>query len=93
MLVMIRILQNEKQRELERRKTGQEVQKMKKLQEDQELKQLKEEREKEKRWEKEARDRVLAQIAQDKADRAERFQPAASSTPTNKETVQVNSLI
>ncbi|KAL1501663.1 hypothetical protein ABEB36_006954 [Hypothenemus hampei] len=75
--------ENEKLKELERRKLGQEVQKLKKWQEDQELKQLKDEREKEKRLEKEARDRVLAQIAQDKAERAAKFQPAASSTPTN----------
>lgn len=75
----------EKLKEIERRKLGQEMQKMKKWQEDLELKQLKEEREKEKRLEREARERVLAQIAQDKADRAARFQPAAASTPTNKE--------
>lgn len=68
---------------------GQEVQKMKKHQEDQELKQLVEEREKEKRLEKEHRDRVLAQIAQDKAERIAKFQPAASSTPTNKDAPQV----
>lgn len=68
---------------------GQEVQKLKKWQEDQELKQLVEEREKEKRLEKEHRDRVLAQIAQDKAERIAKFQPAASSTPTNKDTPQV----
>ncbi|XP_076268841.1 UBX domain-containing protein 4-like isoform X2 [Rhynchophorus ferrugineus] len=77
--------ETERLKEIERRKVGQEVQKMKKWQEDQELKQLMEEREKEKKQEREARERVLAQIAQDKADRAARFQPVASSTPTLKE--------
>ncbi|XP_050307397.1 UBX domain-containing protein 4 isoform X2 [Anthonomus grandis grandis] len=75
----------EKEKELERRKAGQAIQNMKKWQEDQELKQLKEEREKEKRLEREAKERVLAQIAQDKAERAAKFQPTASSTPTLKE--------
>ncbi|ENN77503.1 hypothetical protein HUJ04_013497 [Dendroctonus ponderosae] len=80
--------EEERQRELERRRTGQEAQKMKKWQEDQELKQLKEEREKEKREEKEARDRVRAQIEQDKAERVAKFKPPAASTPTLSEASQ-----
>ncbi|XP_066249501.1 UBX domain-containing protein 4 isoform X1 [Euwallacea similis] len=82
--------ENEKLKELERRKTGQEVQKMKKMQEDQELRQAVEEREKEKRLEREARERVLTQIAQDKAERAAKFQPVASSTPTGRENTQAS---
>ncbi|KAK9884037.1 hypothetical protein WA026_004970 [Henosepilachna vigintioctopunctata] len=59
--------------EIERRKIGQSIQQMKKLQYDEELKQLMEERNKEKKENKAARDRVLAQIAQDKAERASKF--------------------
>ncbi|XP_060536216.1 UBX domain-containing protein 4-like isoform X2 [Cylas formicarius] len=77
--------ENEKLKELERRKVGQEAQKFKMRREDQELKQLMEEREKDRKLEKEARERVLAQIAQDKAERAARFSPAASSTPKTDE--------
>lgn len=54
---------------------GQNVQQMKKWQEDQELKQLKEERDREKREKQQARERVLAQIAQDKAERLAKSAP------------------
>ncbi|KAL3286644.1 hypothetical protein HHI36_001143 [Cryptolaemus montrouzieri] len=66
-------LETERLKELERRKIGQNVQQMKKWQQDEELRQLKEERDREKRENQEARDKVLAQIAQDKAERAARF--------------------
>lgn len=51
------------------------MQQLKKWQEDQELKQLKEDREREKREKQQARERVLAQIAQDKAERLAKSSP------------------
>lgn len=66
-------------KELERRKMGQDVQKLKRLQQDNELKELMDERNKEKKEQQDARQRVLAQIAQDKAERAARF-----ATPTQQ---------
>ncbi|GJQ82762.1 hypothetical protein Trydic_g19770 [Trypoxylus dichotomus] len=65
--------EKEKMREIERRKMGQDVQKMKRWQQDLELKQLMEAREKEKREQQAAKQRILEQIEQDKADRAARF--------------------
>lgn len=72
--------EKERQKELERRKLGQEVQKLKEWQKDQELKELMEKRKKEKYEDKAARDRILAQIAQDRADRALKF---GTNTPTS----------
>ncbi|XP_023220420.1 UBX domain-containing protein 4-like isoform X1 [Centruroides sculpturatus] len=63
----------EKEQELERRKVGREVQKAQKEREISELKQWAEERAKEKKEEHLARERVLAQIAQDRAERAAKF--------------------
>ena len=60
---------------------GQNVQQLKRWQDDQELKQVLEEREKEKRESQAARERVLAQIAQDKAERAAKFSPPAAPQP------------
>ncbi|XP_018328807.1 UBX domain-containing protein 4 [Agrilus planipennis] len=71
--------QKEKEEELKRRKVGQDVQKLKRWQEEQDLKQLVEQREKQKREEQQARQRVLAQIAQDKAERAAKFASPGSS--------------
>lgn len=68
---------------MERRKVGQDIQKMKRWQEDQQLKNIMEEREREKQQEKAARERVLAQIAQDKADRAARFSNNQSQVQNN----------
>lgn len=65
--------QKEHLKELERRRVGQDVQKLRRWQQDQELKQLKEERQREKAEEAAARERILKQIAQDKAERALRF--------------------
>ncbi|KAJ8925828.1 hypothetical protein NQ315_009679 [Exocentrus adspersus] len=74
--------ENERLKELERRKMGQNVQNLKRWQEDQELKQLKEDRDREKREKQQARDRVLAQIAQDKAERmAKSAPPPEASRP------------
>lgn len=73
-----------KKKEIERRKLGQEVQKMQRSQQDQELKNLLEERQRAKNEEKAARDRILAQIAQDKADRAARFAPSPAPQPVER---------
>lgn len=81
----------ERQKEIERRRMGQDVQKLKRWQHDQEIKEMMEERNKEKKEQLEARQRVLAQIAQDKAERAAKFSnvtqigqssPASSQPPT-----------
>lgn len=75
---------------MERRKVGQDVQKLKKWQEEEQLKNFMAEREREKREQQAARDRVLAQIEQDKADRAARFgsnvtpHPEASPAPERR---------
>ncbi|XP_063905511.1 UBX domain-containing protein 4-like isoform X2 [Zophobas morio] len=74
-------MEKERQQEIERRKMGQNVQQLKRWQDDQELKQVLEEREKEKRESQAARERVLAQIAQDKAERAAKFSPPAAPQP------------
>lgn len=67
--------EKERLKELERRKMGQEVQNLQRWQKDQELKTLMDERAKVKQEEKLARQRILEQIAQDKADRAIKFTP------------------
>lgn len=69
--------ENARAKELERRKVGQDVQKLKRWQQDNELKELMDLRNKEKKEQQEARQRVLSQIAQDKAERAARFAPPA----------------
>lgn len=78
--------ENERLKELERRKMGQNVQQLKKWQEDQELKQLIEDRDREKRENQIARERVLAQIAQDRAERLSKSQPAPKPTEPSKVT-------
>lgn len=70
---------------------GQEVQKMKRWQEDQELKEIMEQRKKELIADKEARERVLAQIAQDKAERASRFRSPNTTTIPTTASVQLKS--
>ncbi|XP_045782784.1 UBX domain-containing protein 4 isoform X3 [Maniola jurtina] len=74
----------EKQKEMERRAVGQGVAELKKWQADQELKQIQEERKREKMENNLARQRILEQIAQDRAERKAREQPASppASTPT-----------
>lgn len=62
---------------------GKDVQEMRRRQQDQELKNLMEERQRAKNEEKAARDRILAQIASDKADRAARFGTSPPQTVTN----------
>lgn len=63
----------QRERELKRRKEGQDVLNLKKWQEEQEIKQVKDERKREKLEEQANRKRVLDQIAQDKAERAQKF--------------------
>ncbi|XP_068621877.1 UBX domain-containing protein 4 [Battus philenor] len=67
--------QLEKQKELERRALGQSVAELKRWQADQELKQIQEERKREKMENNLARQRILEQIAQDRAERRARDQP------------------
>lgn len=70
-----RIEEEEEQRkkEVERRKMGQEIQKMRRQQQDEERKQIREEILKEKNEELAARQKILAQIEQDKQERAKKF--------------------
>ncbi|XP_049882720.1 UBX domain-containing protein 4 isoform X2 [Pectinophora gossypiella] len=73
----------EKQKEMERRAQGQGVAELKKWQADQELKQIQEERKREKMENNLARQRILEQIAQDRAERRARDQPPpAPAQPT-----------
>ncbi|KAM3955440.1 LOW QUALITY PROTEIN: UBX domain-containing protein 4 [Aphomia sociella] len=80
----------EKQKELERRNLGQGVAELKRWQADQELKQIQEERKREKMENNLARQRILEQIAQDRAERRARDQPSppapAPATPPHQPT-------
>ncbi|KAF5280474.1 hypothetical protein FQR65_LT03283 [Abscondita terminalis] len=78
----------ERQKEIERRKVGQDVQKLKRWQQDQEIKDMMEERNKEKKEQLEARQRVLAQIAQDKAERAAKFSNVSHNAQASTTTSQ-----
>lgn len=69
----------EKERELRRRKEGKEMQNLRAWQKDQELKELKENIKRERLEEQAARERIRAQIAADKAERAHKF---AAETPS-----------
>lgn len=62
-----------KERELNRRRVGQDLQNFKQRQEESEMKKLQEERKRDKIEEQAARKRILEQIALDKAERAQRF--------------------
>ncbi|KAJ0170347.1 hypothetical protein K1T71_014275 [Dendrolimus kikuchii] len=70
----------EKQKELERRAQGQGVVELKKWQADQELKNIQEERKREKMENNLARQRILEQIAQDRAERRARDAPPPAQT-------------
>lgn len=74
------LTQKERQKEMERRKAGQNVQKLKEWQREQEMKHVLDDHNKEKKEKEEARQRVLAQIAQDKAERAAKFAAQEKST-------------
>lgn len=81
--------QLEKDREIQRRRHGQDLQSFKQRQEESELKKLQEERKRDKIEEQAARKRILEQIAQDKAERAQRFNqstgtPSAAATAPEK---------
>uniref|UniRef100_A0A0V0G337 UBX domain-containing protein 4 n=1 Tax=Triatoma dimidiata TaxID=72491 RepID=A0A0V0G337_TRIDM len=71
----------EKEAELERRMAGQKLQLAKREQHERELRQLKEERDREKKEEALARQRILDQIAQDRAERAQRLAMTGSPPP------------
>ncbi|XP_041988119.1 UBX domain-containing protein 4 [Aricia agestis] len=71
----------ERQKELERRSVGQGVAELKRWQAEQELKQLQEERKREKMENALARQRILDQIAQDRAERRAREARDAPQTP------------
>lgn len=78
--------QLEKERELNRRRAGQDLQNFKQRQEENEMKKQQEERRREKAADQVARQRILAQIAQDKADRAARLNnEAPPKAETKKE--------
>lgn len=69
----------DKERELERRRNGQELRSFKERQNELELQQMKEERNRDKLNEQAIRKRVLEQIAQDRAANRERFNNSASA--------------
>lgn len=66
----------EKERELQRRRTGQDLQDFKQRHEENEKKKQQEERKRDKQADQAARQKILAQIAQDKAERAAKFNQA-----------------
>lgn len=70
-----------KERELQRRRVGQDLQQFKQRQEETEMKKLQEERKRDKIEEQAARKRILEQIALDKAERAQRFSAFTTNTP------------
>ncbi|XP_075988091.1 UBX domain-containing protein 4 [Anticarsia gemmatalis] len=79
----------DKQKEMDRRATGKGVAELKRWQADQELKQIQEERKREKMENNLARQRILEQIAQDRAERRARDLPPATPTaPANTATAQ-----
>lgn len=87
-------LQADKEREIQRRRLGQDLQSFKDRHEENELKKMQEERKRDKIEEQAARKRILEQIAQDKAERAQRFNqsigsPAAVPAPTESATVEI----
>ncbi|GBP29811.1 UBX domain-containing protein 4 [Eumeta japonica] len=73
--------EEEKQKELERRELGQNVGALKRWQAEQELKQIQDERRREKQENDLARQRILEQIAQDRAERRARDTAASPAPP------------
>lgn len=70
-----------RERELQRRRVGQDLQNFKQRQEESEMKKLQEERKRDKIEEQAARKRILEQIALDKAERAQRFNANQNVSP------------
>lgn len=70
-----------KERELQRRRVGQDLQNFKQRQEESEMKKMQEERKRDKIEEQAARKRILEQIALDKAERAQRFNASQNVSP------------
>lgn len=84
--------QLEKERELRRRREGKEMQTLQEYQREQELKELKENIRREKLEEMAARERIRAQIAADRAERAQKFStPRDASGPTTSAELGTNS--
>lgn len=80
----------EKERELQRRRTGQDLKAFKQQQEELELKQLKEERKKAKIEEAATRQKILDQIKADRANNAAKFsRPISNATAPSPAPVQV----
>lgn len=80
--------EKEKAKERERRELGKQLQKLKETQKERELQELAEARQKERREEREARERIRQQIAQDRADRAAKYQAAKESEEERKRAAQ-----
>ncbi|XP_072173590.1 UBX domain-containing protein 4-like [Diadema setosum] len=78
----------EKQREMERRKTGQEIQKADKQRSEQQAKQLAEEIRKQRQDDKVAREKVLQQLARDKAEKEARFRSEKEQREKQKQRAQ-----
>lgn len=74
----------EKERELQRRRVGQDLQNFKQRQEENEMKKMQEERKRDKIEEQAARKRILEQIASDKAERAQRFNSNQNAVPKSE---------
>lgn len=85
----MKIVQLDKERELQRRRGGQDLQSFKQRHEENELKKMQEERKRDKVEEQAVRKRILEQIAQDKAERAQRFNQTAASSATTTESAPV----
>ncbi|XP_022121586.2 UBX domain-containing protein 4 isoform X3 [Pieris rapae] len=83
--------QLEREKELERRATGQGVAELKRWQAEQEFKQIQEERKREKMENNLARQRILEQIAQDRAERKAREQPQTQTATTPPAQTQLTS--
>nr|KAG5695067.1 hypothetical protein BaRGS_032560 [Batillaria attramentaria] len=70
---MQKAAEEERQKEIERRKLGQDVQQLKKVQHERELQEVRDQLKKEKEEERKARERVKEQIERDRAERQARF--------------------
>lgn len=76
-----------RERELQRRRVGQDLHNFKQRQEENEMKKLQEERKRDKIEEQAARKRILEQIALDKAERAQRFNASNAGPSTKSEVI------
>lgn len=91
----IACFQAAKERELQRRRVGQDLQNFKQRQQEDEMKKLQEERKRDKILEQADRKRILEQIAADKAERAQRFNAIhadISNKPNEASEISANTL-